>query len=91
MRRLPPEVPYGSLLVKLTPGTWFSAWNRLWPDVCVSRYSPESVTRDFGAVWSFMMPIVRTLVADTTTSDMSSSTASVPVDCASAFCATTRA
>jgi hypothetical protein len=23
MRRLPPEVPYGSLLVKLTPGIWF--------------------------------------------------------------------
>ena len=25
MRRLPPEVPYGSLFVKLTPGIWFSA------------------------------------------------------------------
>ena len=23
MRRLPPEVPYASLLVKLTPGIWF--------------------------------------------------------------------
>ncbi len=78
MRRLPPEVPYGSLLVKLTPGIWFSPWNRLWPESWVSRYSPDSVTRDLGAVWSFMMPMVRTLVADTTTSDMSSSIASVP-------------
>jgi hypothetical protein len=32
MRRLPPDVPNGSLLVKLTPGIWFSPWNRLWPE-----------------------------------------------------------
>ena len=82
MRRLPPEVPYGSLLVKLTPGIWFSAWNTLWPESWLSRYSPVSETRDFGAVWSPTMPMLRTRVALTTTSVMSSSMASVPVDCA---------
>ena len=56
------------------------------PAVCLSRYSPLSEMRDFGAVWSPTMPICRTRVAVTTTSLMSSSMASVPVDCAKAFC-----
>src|SRR6187551_3517024 len=43
--------------------------------------------RDFGAVCSLTMPMDLTREALTTTSVMSSSAASVPVDCANAFCA----
>jgi hypothetical protein len=87
MRRLPPEVPNGSLLVKFTPGIWLRFWNTLWPDIWVSRYSPEIEMRDLAAVCSPIRPMFRTRVALTTTSAMSSSMASEPVDWANACCA----
>src|SRR5689334_2318142 len=80
MRRLPPDVPYGSLLVKLTPGIWLMLWKIVWPPGCVARYSLVRLMRDFGAVWSPERPIERTFVAVTTTSSI----ASVPVDWAKA-------
>src|SRR5688572_9293540 len=59
-------------------------WNTVWPATCEFRYSLVRLMRDFGAFWSPTMPIWRTRVALTTTSFMSSSTASVPVDWAKA-------
>jgi hypothetical protein len=87
MRKLPPELPYGSLFVKVTPGIRFRLWKTLWPASWLCRNSPLSVTRDFGAVWSPTIPIWRTRVALTTTSLIDSSMASVPVDWARAPCA----
>jgi hypothetical protein len=53
---LPPALPYGSLLVKLKPGTLFNISNTDWPAGCLSMKSWVMVERSLGTVIGFMMP-----------------------------------
>ncbi len=77
MRMLPPELPYGSELVKLTLGTRLMTLRIVWPDCC--RLISSEVTTAFALVVSgtWMPPTLRVREPVMT---ICSSVVTVPVD-----------
>jgi hypothetical protein len=77
---LPPDEPYGSLLVKFRPGVRFSVWMIVWPLAWVEMNSWSIEALALGAVSAVITPSMLGWpeVAVMTTA----STSVVPVDCA---------